>query len=156
MRESFGGAMIFWIVLFLFSIFIAFIAFVIKYSRVYKIKNTLVNYITRQEGAVTKDGIDEQLRKMDYQQNGEYKICRYFPSELGEFYYIELYSVTELPLVGNWLSFNNPIKGETRVIKRDSSNVNLYSGSGTTNWFYGLDDQCFICKVGQSCKITNE
>ena len=95
MRESIGGAMLFWIVLFLFSIFITFIAFIIKYARVYKIKNTIINYITRREGVVYKDGIDEQLNKMSYNRNGEYLICRYFPSEFGEFYYIELYSVPE-------------------------------------------------------------
>lgn len=150
MRESIGGTMIFWIVLFLFSIFIAFISFIIKYARVYKIKNTIVNYITRQEGVVTKSDIDAQLNKMEYQKSGEYRICRYFPSDMGEFYYIELYSETELPLMGSWLSFRNTIKGETRVIKRTDENV--YSGAGESMWFYGLNDQCFLCTVGHECR----
>ena len=154
MRESIGGAMLFWIVLFLFSIFITFIAFIIKYARVYKIKNTIINYITRREGVVYKDGIDEQLNKMSYNRNGEYLICRYFPSEFGEFYYIELYSVTELPVFGAAFPFKNKISGETRVMNRDSSNENLYSGSGTSNWFYGTEDQCFYCEVGHPCKLA--
>ena len=41
MRESIGGTMLFWIVLFFMSVFIAFMASVIKYARVYKIKNTI-------------------------------------------------------------------------------------------------------------------
>ena len=42
MRESIGGTMLFWIVLFFMSIFITFLAAVIQYAKVYKIKNSKI------------------------------------------------------------------------------------------------------------------
>ena len=53
MRESIGGTMLFWIVLFFLSIFITFLAFVMKYARVYRMKNSIINYIERDEGIQT-------------------------------------------------------------------------------------------------------
>lgn len=154
MRESFGGTMIFWIVLFLFSIFIALSAFIIKYARVYKIKNTIVNYITKKSGNITHKEIDDKLKAMGYQEDGSYRICRYFPSAVGEYYYVELYSVTGLPILGSWLSIRATIKGETKTIKLDSDNTNINNVGGSGNWFYGTNDQCYLCSfskgVGQS------
>ena len=158
MRESIGGAMIFWIVLFLFSIFIAFISFIIKYARVYKIKNSVINYITKNEGVVKHSDVDKQLKEMNYQQKGEYKVCRYFPTDLGEFYYVELYSNTEFPIVGDWIHYKVHIKGETRVFEINDENVDLNQSSGSGSdendniWFYGTEDQCFLCVLGDRCK----
>lgn len=157
MRESIGGTMVFWIVLFLFSIFITFIAFIIKFARVYKIKNTIINVITKAEGAVKRSDIDKRLNEMDYQEQGEYKICRYFPSDLGEFYYVELYSNTEFPIVGKWIHFTVSIKGETRLFNKSENNVDLnqVTNDGDENdnvWFYGEEDQCYLCVVGDRCK----
>ena len=159
MRESIGGSMVFWIVLFLFSIFIAFISFIIKYARVYKIKNTVINYITRNEGVVKHSDIDKQLSSMEYQENGEYKICRYIPSDMGVFYYIELYSNTEFPIVGKWLHYVVHIKGETKVFEMTEKNLDLNHSSPGENendnvWFYGMEDQCYLCVLGGSCKAT--
>ena len=160
MRESIGGSMIFWIVLFLFSIFIAFLSFIIKYARVYKIKNTVINYITRNQGAVKHSDIDRQLQSMDYQEHGEYKICRYYPSDLGVFYYIELYSNTEFPVVGKWLHYIVSIKGESKIFDIDDENVDLNQSSSGINendnvWFYGDEDQCYLCVLGDRCKSIN-
>ena len=155
MRESIGGAMIFWIVLFLFSIFIAFLAFVIKYARVYKIKNTIINLIDKNEGVVTHSDVDGKLNEMNYQKDGEYKICRYFPSDLGMFYYVELYSNTEFPLVGSWVHATVHIKGETRVFDIKKENVELNQSDGNSNdntWFFGQNDQCYLCVLGDRCK----
>ena len=154
MRESIGGAMIFWIVLFLFSIFIAFIAFIIKYARVYKIKNSVINYIDKNGGIVKHSDIDGVLNNMTYQQSGEYKICRYFPSDEGVFYYIELYSNTEFPLVGKWLHYVISIKGETRQFDLNEEILTLNDSDGTDNdntWFYGDKDQCYLCVLGDRC-----
>ena len=154
MRESIGGTMVFWIVLFLFSIFIAFIAFIVKYARVYKIKNTIINYIDKNEGIVKHSDIDKQLSDMNYQKDGEYLICRYFPSDLGEFYYLELYSNTEFPLVGKWLHYTVHIKGETRIFNVTKDNLNLNQSDGVSNdntWFYGNEDQCYYCVLGDRC-----
>ena len=155
MRESIGGAMIFWIVLFLFSIFITFIAFIIKYARVYKIKNAIVNNIVKSEGNFSRNDIENQLNSMGYQTNGQYKICRYFPSDMGEFYYVELYSVTEFPMIGNILAYKVKIKGETRLIELNEDNVDLASQGEP--WFYGTSDQCYLCVLGNMCqKVTVE
>lgn len=150
MRESIGGAMIFWIVLFLFSIFISFIAFIIKYARVYKIKNTVVNYIIRNDGAVSHSEIDQKLKEMSYKYDGRYKICRYFPSDLGEYYYIELYSDIEFPIIGTLPFLTAIVSGETKIMSRDEQNTNLQSSGITeSSWFYGTEDQCFYCDFGQ-------
>ena len=146
MRESIGGAMLFWIVTFLFSIFIIFIAFIIKYARVYKIKNTMINLIERNNGAITEAEFERELKLMDYEQNGRYKICRYMLGNRGEYYFIELYSTSQFPVIGNWLAFTVSIKGETRTFELK----NEESGSGVPDnkrWFTGTADQCKICIV---------
>ena len=150
MRESIGGSMIFWIVLFLFSIFIAFLAFIIKYARVYKIKNTIINTITKNEGAVKHSDIDKALSEMSYQENGEYKICRYFPSELGEFYYLELYSNTEFPVVGKWIHFIVKIKGETRIFDISEKNIDL------NNVMYTFRDKMIANEVAQAIGLSGK
>ena len=161
MRESIGGTMIFWIVLFLFSIFIAFISFIIKYARVYKIKNTIINYITRNAGEVKHSDIDRELLSMNYQEHGEYTICRYFPTDMGMFYYVELYSNTEFPLVGAWLHYKVHIKGETKLFDVNEDNVDLNksesSGINVNDniWFYGNKDQCYLCVLGDRCKAID-
>ena len=151
MRESFGGTMIFWIVLFLFSIFISFIAFIIRYARIYKIKNTVVNYIIRQEGNISRENIDDQLRSMGYQSNGAYTICRYFPTDGGAYYYIELYSASEFPIIGRALGSRVTVKGETRIIEQNEENSSFYSTVNDSGWFYGTADQCYYCNVGSRC-----
>lgn len=150
MRESFGGTMIFWIVLVLFSVFISFTAIIIKYARVYKIKNSVINYINKKDGAISHLEIDQRLKEMGYQEDGTYKICRYFPSDKGEFYYLELYSVTAMPIVGSWMSVRSKIKGETRVIKLTDDNTNLQSSGTNNGWFSGTSDQCYVCVLGQT------
>ena len=156
MRESIGGAMLFWIVLFLFSIFIAFIAFVIKYARLYKMKNSIVNMITRQEGNISKENIDDQLKSMGYQQDGTYKICRYFPSDNGAYYYIELYSAAELPIASiEFLAFKMTVKGETRVIEKNEENSDFYSNVSGSGWFFGTNDQCYLCNIVGTCNVAN-
>lgn len=156
MRESIGGAMLFWIVLFLFSIFIAFIAFIIKYARVYKIKNAVINYIVRQDGNISRTEIDDQLKSMGYQSDGSYMLCRYFPTESGAYYYLELYSVSEFPIVGSSvLAFKVDIKGETRVIERNQNNNAFYSNVGGNGWFYGTNDQCYLCTLGSECNSVD-
>ena len=155
MRDSIGGTMLFWIVLLLLSIFIVFIAFIIKYARVYKIKNTAVSFLERNEGVSTQEEFENVLLYAGYPRNGGYKICRYFPSDLGMFYYVELYSNTEFPLVGSWVHATVHIKGETRVFDITKENIELNQSDGTSNdntWFFGQNDQCYLCVLGDRCK----
>lgn len=139
MRESIGGTMLFWIVLFLFSIFIIFIAFIIKYARVYKIKNSMINYIERNEGVVSQLDFENRLKSYSYQEGGTYKICRYFPNDVGGYYYLELYSVSQFPIIGNIAAISVTIKGETKTISTGTKIKNV------DNWFNSLKDECKFC-----------
>ena len=150
MRESIGGSMLFYIVLFFLSIFIFFIASVIRYARVYKIKNSMVNYVERNEGFLNKSEFDDELSKLGYQENGRYKVCRYFPSELGGYYYIELYATFELPIVGNWFFIDVAIKGDTHTI---TSGTKIKSKGGM---FTEIKDQCKICVYGNAGNCWDE
>ena len=147
MRDSIGGTILFWIVLFLFSIFIIFIAFIIKYARVYKIKNSMVNYIERNEGIDNQQILDFQLLSSGYPKNGQYKVCRYMLKS-GGYYTIELYSRTEFPVIGQFVSINIVIKGETRTIK---TGTKIKNTSDTSLMFNSTENQCFLCTVNDNC-----
>ena len=133
MRESIGGTMLFWIVLFFMSIFIAFMASVINYARVYKIKNSMINYIEKSEGIRTKEEFEDMLVSLGYSTDGDYKVCRTISRETGGFYSLSLYAVFELPFVGSGIRVE--IKGETRQI--ESGTLIKDSGTNQGNWFIG-------------------
>ncbi|MBR1385545.1 MAG: hypothetical protein IJ568_01805 [Bacilli bacterium] len=114
MRESFGGTMLMWIVLFFLSIFIAFMASIIRYARVYKIKNSAINYIERQEGLIDSTELRNELTNLGYPQNGKFVVCRYL-TDRGGFYYLKLFATFSFPIVG--ISFDVRIKGETKTIE---------------------------------------
>ena len=152
MRDAIGGTMLFWIVLFLFSIFIIFIAFIIKYAFVYKIKNSIVSYIEKNEGVSTKAEFDGNLMYYGYPSNGTYEICRYLLGEKGGYYKVELYSRTEFPVVGTLVSLNISIVGETRTIE---SGVNIRNyGSGSDGWFTSARDECKRCSLDSDNCVT--
>lgn len=119
MRESIGGTMLFWIVLFFLSVFIAFMASVIKYARIVKIKNSMINYIERQEGIKTKDELRLQLKAYGYPDDGYYQICKYDVAARGSYYSLQLYSTFSFPIVN--IAFNVSIKGETKTIETGTS-----------------------------------
>ena len=127
MRESIGGSMLFYIVLFFLSIFIFFIASVIRYARVYKIKNSMVNYVERNEGFLSKSEFDDELSKLGYQENGRYKVCRYFPSEIGGYYYIEL---------SKWLCQGEALKAR-QISNKETASFSIYDyllSLGNLSW----------------------
>ena len=131
MRESIGGTMLFWIVLFFMTIFIAFMASIIHYARVYKIKNSMINYIERSEGIKTKEEFENVLVSLGYPADGEYKICRKINSDIGGYYTLSLYAVFELPFVGSGVKVE--IKGETITIA--TGTLIKDTGSNGSNWF---------------------
>lgn len=153
MRESIGGTLLFWIVLFLLSMFIIFMAFVIKYARVYKIKNSMINYIERNEGVISQENFDAYLLHAGYAKDGQYKLCRYMQDK-GGYFYLELYSVTAFPVIGNFVSINVTIKGETKNIVTGTRIRNVDTGSASDNgWFYSSTDECKICSINtRSCE----
>jgi hypothetical protein len=134
MRESIGGTMLFWIVLFFLSIFITFLAFVIKYAHVYKVKNSLINYIERAEGVETIKEVRERLTALGYPKDHSFFICQNTVTRSGKtygiYYTVELYTVFDIPLApSNVMAIG--IKGETRMITSgvvktlDSKKINI-------------------------------
>lgn len=113
MRESIGGTMLFWIVLFFMSIFIAFLAAVIQYARVYKIKNSVINYLEQGEGIDSKEHFESVLTSLGYPANGKYVICRYGSNTKGGYYYVKLYATFKIMNAG----VDVKIKGETRLVE---------------------------------------
>jgi hypothetical protein len=113
MRESIGGTMLFWIVLFFMSIFIAFLAAVVQYARVYKIKNSMINYLEQGEGVASKEMFESALANFGYPSDGKYVVCRYKAPERGGYYYVKLYATFAIMS----FSLDVKIKGETRLIE---------------------------------------
>lgn len=154
MRDSIGGTLLFWIVLILLSVFIVFIAFIIKYARVYKMKNSMINYIERNEGIASKDEFDANLASLGYPSDGGYKVCRYLAKDKnkGGYYYVELYSITAFPLVGNFVAVKIAIRGETKNITTGTKIRSM--DSSQDGWFTGTTSECKYCNIGRSCTTT--
>lgn len=149
MRDSIGGTMLFWIVLFLLSMFLIFMSFIIKYARVYKIKNSIVSYLERNEGVTSKLDFEFELRTLGYPEKGQYKLCRYLLPDKGGYFYVELYSRTEFP-VTNFVSINITIKGETKIIETGTRIRNTkVGGPGENNWFISSKNECKICTINK-------
>ena len=115
MRESIGGTMLFWIVLFFMSVFIAFMASVIKYARVYKIKNTTINMIERNEGVKSPLQLKQILISSGYSAGDDYIICKHSVPGRGVYYTLDLYATFSFPIV--YYAFKVKISGETRLIE---------------------------------------
>ncbi len=138
MRESIGGTMLFWIVLFFMSIFIAFMAFVINYARVFKIKNSMINYIERREGVESQAQFEQELATLGYPRTDSYRVCRHdSDSPHGGYYSVELYLTLGFPILSGVKPINIKIKGETRNIEtgttikdKDTSWQCLTTGDG--------------------------
>ncbi len=131
MREAIGGTMLFWIVLFFMTIFIAFLAAVIQYASVYKIKNSVVNYLEQSEGITDKDSFENVLAGLGYSRNGKYVICRYPAENRGGYYYVKLYATFAIMNV----SLDVSIKGETRIIETGTL-------IKSDDWFNDLSTNC--------------
>ena len=114
MRDAIGGTMLFWIVLFFMALFISFMAVVIQYARVYKLKNSTIEAVERNEGLCSIDSLSEYLSRNGYK--GPYKICYTTSTSggqvLGGYYSITLYARFSFSNFG----FNMPVNGETRLI----------------------------------------
>lgn len=139
MRESIGGTMLFWIVLFFMTIFIAFMAAIIHYARVYKIKNSMVNYIERAEGIKSQSEFESVLSGLGYPIKEGYQICRRITGEVGGFYSLSLFANFSMPFVPNAVRVE--IRGETRQI--ETGTLIKDSGNNGGSWFTGdLESRC--------------
>lgn len=114
MRESIGGTMLFWIVLFFLSIFIFFLAFVMKYAYAYRIKNNVINYIERNEGLDSEAEFRAVLSKLGYSEQSPAVVCANITSK-GIYYSVQLHADLVIPVI--YVSVPVTITGETRTIK---------------------------------------
>ena len=114
MRESIGGTMLFWIVLFFLSIFVFFLAFVMKYAYAYRIKNNIVNYIERNEGLESEEEFRAALSSFGYSEEAEAVICEN-RTKNGIYYSVQLHADLVIPVIYAVVPVR--ITGETRTIK---------------------------------------
>ena len=153
MRESIGGTMLFWIVLFFMTIFIAFMAAIIHYARVYKIKNSMINYIERSEGIKTQAEFESVLLDLGYPaQKDGYIICRRITGDTGGYYSLSLFANFDMPFAKQLIRVE--IKGETRQIETGT----LIKDSGDTggSWFTGdVSRRCTCFPESAQASICN-
>ncbi len=150
MRDAIGGTMLFWIVLFFMALFISFMAVVIQYARVYKIKNNTIEAIERNEGLCTIDSLSKHLANNGYK--GEYKICYTISSTssgetIGGYYALTLYARFAFSSFG----FNMPVNGETRLIDTGTCNGDdIVNGTPTER-----AGRIYNCKVRNSAEAIH-
>ena len=124
MREAIGGTILLYIVLIFLFVYIAFMAIVINYGRVFRSKNAVVSYIEQYEGMTdkTKEVIDKQVvAKQGY--NGPVCICYNIAPNKNKYYTVKLIVEFSMPLVRKELYPKLAITGQTSGIP------NLKSGS---------------------------
>jgi len=114
MRDATGGTLLMQLVVVILAVFIFFIASVMQYSRVYRIKGTIVDAIERGEGGInSKDEITQVLSAAQYE--GDYKICKIYDSQRqGTYYTVEIYS--SFTILPRFVQIKLPVRGETRTI----------------------------------------
>lgn len=112
MREATGGTLLLQLVIIILSVFVFFIAGVIQYSRVYRIKGTIVEAVERGEGGIrNKNELESVFAQAGYA--GPYQFCK-VTDKRGTYYTVTIYA--EFALLPNVASVKVPIKGETRTI----------------------------------------
>jgi hypothetical protein len=114
MRDATGGTLLMQLVAVILAVFIFFIASVMQYARVYRIKGTIVDAIERGEGGIkSQDELTAVIASAQYE--GAYEICKiYDPDRKGTYYKVTIYSYfTILP---RFVTIKLPVKGETRTI----------------------------------------
>ena len=127
MKEATGGTLLMQLVIVILAVFIFFIASVMQYARVYRIKGTIVDAIERAEGGIrSKDELTKVISSAQY--DGAYKVCKkYDDTRKGTYYTVEIYSYfTILP---QFVTIKLPVRGETRTID--------------TGIFYDADNDAF-------------
>ena len=68
MRDAFGGAFFIKLMLIFFALYISFIAIALSYTKAFRVKNSIINYIEEHGDYDTaiQDTIDEYVSGMDY------------------------------------------------------------------------------------------
>ena len=138
MREATGGVLLLQLVIVILTIFVFFIASVMQYTRVYRIKGTVINAIERSEGGIRdQEEFEKVLGTAGY--DGPYKLCKCQSNSKGTFYTLEIYAAfTMLP---QFVSIAVPIRGNTRSIESGifyrSDQTELFGASASST-----DESC--------------
>ena len=144
MRDAFGGALMIQLLLIFLTLYISFMAIALSYSKAFRVKNEIINYIEQYEGYNdrSKELIDAYLEKQRYYvevkdtsegdfsnyvnnpnqlspgatycANRGYCITEQSQGNRGTYYIVETYLQIKFPFFN--LDFTVPIKGETRII----------------------------------------
>lgn len=124
MREAVGGTMLFWIVLTFVAIFIGFMAAVTQYGKVFRIKNSIVNYLEQGEGIATADDLanfEAKLQSLGYgkidKNSGKYVLCKANfkgATRNGNYYYVKLFVHFQIPYAP---ALEMGISGDTRLVE---------------------------------------
>lgn len=134
MREAVGGTMLMYIVFFFLLIYIFFMAVVINYGRVFRVKNSIISYIEEQEGFKSSDdisGLISYASSLGY--NGDIYVCysEGSASKQTKYFAAEVFITFQLPMVNS--SVDIPISGETSAIRnlKNEDNTEGISVCGT-------------------------
>ena len=114
MREAIGGTMLMYIVIFFLFVYIAFMAVVINYGRVFRVKNGLISYIENSEGISNVDGVKAKANELGY-AGGRIEIC-YTNAGKNTYYSVRVWISFQMPLVDGTLEI--PVAGETNGIRQ--------------------------------------
>ena len=120
MREAVGGTFLLQIVSVFLIVFIGFMAIVLKYGRVFRVKNAIVNKIEQNEGYRTEDEIKTYARSLGFDGNNVYA-CYQTVSKGGvSYYYYKVRVEMSFDFLGNEDLISIPVIGETRIIETGS------------------------------------
>lgn len=125
MREAIGGTILLYIVLIFLFVYIAFMAIVINYGRVFRSKNSVVTYIEQYEGLSdnTIDVINSNvIVKQGY--NGPICVCYNMAPNNNKYYNIKLVVEFTMPLVSRSMYPKLAITGQTSGIPALKSGSN--------------------------------
>lgn len=133
MRDAFGGAFFIKLMLIFFAIYISFIAIALSYTKAFRVKNTIINYIEDNETYNNDIAImiDNYVKEMNYYvssvgpngSNTRYSQCdsrgycvdEVYSDELrGKYYKVTTFIEINFPFFN--INVLVPITGETRVV----------------------------------------
>lgn len=130
MRSAIGNALLTNLVIIFVSIVILFFVGILAYSKAYKVKNRIINYIESKESYNTNDveELNEDLKSAGYQLTSKskcssdnlnktaYNYCVYRVELKDKKYYYKVvtYVHFEFPVIGSII--NVPVKGETKIL----------------------------------------
>lgn len=134
MRDAFGGAFIIKLLIIFIAIYVSMIAIALAYTKAFRIKDQIINYIEENEGIDNnvENQIDSYVASMQYYVTGVgpgssagptdcysrgYCISEMASDEYrGTYYIVTTYMQFKFPFFG--LDVKVPITGETRVVRK--------------------------------------